>query len=262
MKIVLFDMDGTLMPARQKMGMMMCGSLAALQRNNFKIGIVTGSDIDYIMEQCKVLFDISPVDYTDIDLFPCNGTKHYTLNKDCSLKLHYQNNFKDHVGSKLYSNLVYYLLGLLSMNEVYEWSENIPLTGNFINYRGSMINFCPIGRNASLTQRNIWLDLDKKYNIRNRFLGNLNNRFGNQNITFKLGGETSIDIFPDGWDKTFVLNNFKKNDELYFVGDACHKLGNDYEIFEKINKIKKGNAFQTKGSKDTQKIILKILERQ
>ena len=44
-------MDGTLMPSRGKMGMEMASALAALQKKEFKICIITGSDIKYIEEQ-------------------------------------------------------------------------------------------------------------------------------------------------------------------------------------------------------------------
>ena len=47
-KIVLFDMDGTLTPARQPITWDMIRKLIDLQKSGFEIGIVTGSDLEYI----------------------------------------------------------------------------------------------------------------------------------------------------------------------------------------------------------------------
>ena len=58
-KIVLFDMDGTLTPARKKMQWSMVDALADLQQAGAEIGIVTGSDLDYVRQQCDIIFDIS-----------------------------------------------------------------------------------------------------------------------------------------------------------------------------------------------------------
>ena len=65
----LFDMDGTLTPAREEMSRDMLEALKLLNEK-FNIGIVSGSIIEYIQEQCSELLasDI------DLDIYPCNGT--------------------------------------------------------------------------------------------------------------------------------------------------------------------------------------------
>ena len=42
---------------------------------------------------------------------------------------------------------------------------DIPLTGHFISYRGSMINWCPIGRNATNTDRKKFSEFDKTFSL-------------------------------------------------------------------------------------------------
>ena len=56
-KIVLFDMDGTLTESRCTLECDMERSLALLQKNGFEVGIITGSDMNYITQQCNILFD-------------------------------------------------------------------------------------------------------------------------------------------------------------------------------------------------------------
>ena len=51
---VLFDMDGTLTPARGEMKLPIARKIAELTAYE-KVGIVTGSGLDYVYEQCGIL---------------------------------------------------------------------------------------------------------------------------------------------------------------------------------------------------------------
>ena len=78
-KIVLFDMDGTLTPARKPMEENVLESLKNLS-NYAKIGIVTGSGFDYVKQQCQLLFKQLPEEILNrITIMPCNGTQVYKL---------------------------------------------------------------------------------------------------------------------------------------------------------------------------------------
>ena len=52
--LCLFDMDGTLTPVREKISQPMIESLRALEKVS-DIGIVTGSGMNYVREQCEEL---------------------------------------------------------------------------------------------------------------------------------------------------------------------------------------------------------------
>ena len=54
-RIVLFDMDGTLTPARKVMEHSTFAALKSLHKNGYEIGIVTGSGMDYIKEQGNLI---------------------------------------------------------------------------------------------------------------------------------------------------------------------------------------------------------------
>ena len=49
-----------------------------------------------------------------------------------------------------------------------------------------------------------------------------------------IGGQISLDAFPDGWDKTYCLQFVEKDgyDNIHFFGDKTSQGGNDYEIFK------------------------------
>jgi phosphomannomutase len=55
--------------------------------------------------------------------------------------------------------------------------------------------------------------------------------FADLPLTFSIGGQISMDIFPHGWDKTYCLRYLETFPNVYFYGDRTEKGGNDHEIF-------------------------------
>lgn len=225
--IFLFDMDGTLTPPRKPMGWDISAMLTDIQRSGDEIGIITGSDMDYVKQQCSLIFDMSPVNAYELHFLPCNGTKYYH-NDRCV----YEQDMKDVFTPLEWNSLI---RDLLICQTNFVLAHNIPLSSHFISFRGSMINWCPIGRTATHEQREQFVKYDKENNVREMFLEHLINNFihNEYDLTIKLGGDTSFDIYPTGWDKTFPLEStdYFNDYQIYFVGDRCSAGGNDREIF-------------------------------
>jgi phosphomannomutase len=132
----------------------------------------------------------------------------------------------------------------------------IPLTGHFIQYRGSMINWCPIGRNAQDFERKQFIEFDNSSSptYRSLQLSRLKHKLSihGVDVTVKFGGDTSFDIYPIGWDKTFCLRHFK-NKVIWFVGDRCGTNGNDKEIYDLLKS--ENRSFETENPEITKVII-------
>jgi phosphomannomutase len=249
-KLFLFDMDGTLTPAREKMNHEMLAKLSELQKSGWDIGIISGSDMNYIEQQCSLLFDLSPINASDIYFLPCNGTKFYK-----NFKKVWEYNMRSKLSSDFMTRVYRTLLKF--QGYITDTYLDIPLTGNFFQMRGSVLNWCPIGRNATTEDRKIWQKIDKKWDIREKFIELFYADFDFKDITIKLGGETSFDIYPKGWNKTFPLDkkpflNYKK---IYFAGDRCYLNGNDEEIYNVLNLKEDCAGYQVNCVKDTIKII-------
>jgi phosphomannomutase len=125
-----------------------------------------------------------------------------------------------------------------------------------------MINWCPIGRNANHAQRQEFVELDKSISptMRKREIGKITHKVNlrcKNKVVVKLGGETSFDIYPEGWDKTYALKHFSDY-TCWFVGDRCSEDGNDKEIYDEL--LKDRRAFATTGTSKTALIINKIIE--
>jgi len=250
--IVMFDMDGTLTEPRQSFDYALLGdSLYQLVNCGVHIGIITGSDEDYLREQMGEFLLKSSARYKT-HLMPCNGTKYFRppkfANEDFRLNTYVS--MKKALGVDNYRKLIEELI----LSQVHMSSYGIPLTGHFINCRGSLINWCPIGRNADDEERALFKTLDKAEGVREKVIDELKAMLEQKGLlrklTIKFGGDTSFDIYPKGWDKTYGLRHFQGWD-VWFVGDRCGVGGNDYELYEACL----GQSYISSGPEHTHEII-------
>jgi len=252
--IVLFDMDGTLTKPRKVMESNIIPALRELAKHS-EIGIVTGSDYDYVHQQIGMLLERSELRYR-IHILPCNGTKYYPPPNiaNSEYRIAHQVNMREKLGETRFRAVISFLLQRQNLISLYD----IPFTGHHVDYRGSLINWCPIGRNATEADRKKFVEFDNRNSssFREDEIRGFNVRvirdMGINNITIKMGGDTSFDIFPTGWDKTYCLRHFP-NHRHYFVGDRCEESGNDWELYEALRGA--GRAYKTAGPEETSRII-------
>lgn len=120
-------------------------------------------------------------------------------------------------------------------------------TGNHIEQRTGSVNVSVVGRNATIAERNDYIEWDSKYNER-RILAD---EFVKQFPRFEayLGGNTSIDICLKGANKgrcLILIHNYNRNDMTFF-GDKCMEGGIDSTVLPHV-----GNYFQIdNGYKET-----------
>jgi phosphomannomutase len=245
-------MDGTLTPARKKIEKDVINALKALSAYG-NICVVTGSDVEYIFDQLSDLIECPEFDNSNLELLPCNGTKRY-LYQQGRFQLVHSSDMADCISTKKLNSIMRYCISW--QKKVMLENLELPYTGTFIQYRGSLLNWCPIGRAAGDKERNLWVQIDEQKKIREKYVDLLTRKFGDSDITIALGGSTSLDIYPTGWDKTYALKHY--GDEcIYFVGDSCEKNGNDFQIYEALKKT--GRAYATKCPDDTIDIISNMI---
>ena len=214
--LVIFDVDGTLTPARLTISPEMKQVLKEL-REKVVIGFVGGSDLQKQVEQLgdSVLQDF---DYC----FSENGLTAYKLGEKLASQ-----SFINWIGEDKYNKLARFILGYLAQLELPK------RRGTFLEFRNGMINVSPIGRNASTEERNEFEKFDLENKIREKFVQVLKDEFPDYGLTYSIGGQISFDVFPTGWDKTYALQHVEKEGftEIHFFGDKSYKGGNDYEIY-------------------------------
>ncbi|CAE6508780.1 unnamed protein product [Rhizoctonia solani] len=238
-KLVLFDVDGTLTPARQSASPEMIEVLRQV-RKKVVIGFVGGSDFAKISEQLSVGGSnvVDDFDYA----FAENGLTAYKCGKQLASQ-----SFIKWVGEEKYKKLVNFILHYLA-------DIDIPIKrGTFVEFRNGMINVSPIGRNASVQERHDFEKHDKEHGIRKKFVATLKENFSDYGLTFSIGGQISFDVFPAGWDKTYALRHVEGEgfEEIHFFGDKTYQGGNDYEIYSDPRTI--GHSVTT--PEDTMRIL-------
>jgi phosphomannomutase len=233
MKALIFDMDGTLTPATQKISSEMIQELEAIP-NGFKKYLVTGSDMSKVLNQIPESFLLENFS----KVLTCNGTRVYNTSLDLDdetrplePELIHKIELIDHYSQADINHLVSRLLAIASE------SHTKYKTGTFIEWRGSQINFSVIGRNCSLEQRQDYVKWDKKSNERKKIVERLKEEFEGWGLGFNLGGQISIDITRKEWDKSYAFNFIDEDPkDCIFFGDKITPGGNDFEIAMKCGK--------------------------
>ena len=106
-----------------------------------------------------------------------------------------------------------------------------------------------------MSTRSEFIQYDKASEYRKKVILRLEDhiRENELGVVVKLGGDTSFDIYPEGWDKTYCLNHVSDSiDDVAFFGDRCFPGGNDYEISKAVKK-----SYQVKGPDETMDILRK-----
>ncbi|TKA36403.1 hypothetical protein B0A54_12417 [Friedmanniomyces endolithicus] len=175
--------------------------LSAL-RHKVAIGFVGGSDLAKQQEQLgtpqipvTTLFDFC---------FSENGLTAYRLGSPLSSQT-----FIGWLGETKYKELVKFILHYVA-------DLDIPVKrGTFLEFRNGMVNVSPIGRNASVAERNEYQRYDLENKVREKFIEALRKEFPDIGLTYN---ERNL---PGGVDYTTI----------HFFGDKTFEGGNDYEIY-------------------------------
>ncbi|KAL8713505.1 MAG: hypothetical protein Q9220_002367 [cf. Caloplaca sp. 1 TL-2023] len=248
--ICLFDVDGTLTPARRSASPQMLQLLSSL-RHKCAIGFVGGSDLIKQQEQLGTpeILVTSLFDFC----FSENGLTAFRLGQPLTSA-----SFIGWLGEDKYKQLVNFCLRYIS-------EIDCPIKrGTFVEFRNGMINVSPIGRNATVQERNDFVEYDKEHKIREKFVAVLKEKFGHFGLTFSIGGQISFDVFPTGWDKTYCLQHLKAEKKLsgvdyktiHFFGDKTDEGGNDYEIY--VDERTTGHS--VKNPEETMKILKEMFD--
>lgn len=99
-------------------------------------------------------------------------------------------------------------------------------TGKHIENRIGMVNFSVVGRNATKDQRALYVAWDNTTNERVEFASQIRKAFPELDCT--IAGETGLDIYPKGKDKSQVKDWI--DGKLIFFGDRCEEGGNDFSL--------------------------------
>ena len=187
-RIFVFDIDGTLTPARQHMTSIFAEFFSGFCRRNL-VYLVTGSDYEKVHEQIpKNILDLTS------GVFTCSGNQYWENGN-----LVHEKEFT--TPEKLISFL----------GEKIKYSGYHTQTGNHIEVRPGMINFSTIGRNCTQEQREEYYYWDNEVGERKQMRDKIKYMF--PELDCAIGGQISVDIYPLGCDKSQAISFIKERHE-------------------------------------------------
>ena len=230
MKKFIFDVDGTLTPSRGKIDPDFLQFMLFFSGKN-DVYLVTGSDRSKTLEQ--VGLDL----YNSCKrVYNCSGSDVYEADKNV-----YRDDWElsKEVEMFLQDELAYSCFPIR--------------TGLHIERRPGGVNFSILGRGEDPNfGREEYMKWDKERLERQDIAERIRNQF--LELTVALGGQTGLDIGPKGSDKSQILRDFSKDDEIHFFGDMMKEGQNDYSLAKAVQEMG-GYSYHVKDWKDTESKI-------
>jgi len=228
-KKYIFDVDGTLTPSRKEIVHEFWAPFLIFCRNH-DVYLVTGSDRQKTLEQLGL--DIC---YTAKRVYNCSGSDVYEKDKNV-----YRDDWElpKKVENFLMDELAYSCFPIRN--------------GNHIERRPGGINFSILGRDKDpMLGREEYIKWDKERLEREDIADRLRNHFPELNV--QVGGQTGLDI--SNKDKSQILRDFSKDDDIHFFGDMMEKGQNDYPLAMAIVNNMMGTAYSVEDWKETRTLL-------
>ena len=231
--LVLFDVDGTLTPSRGTIDPGFCAWLKNFT-NDHDIGLATGSDVDKTIEQLgEPLFQAARYS------FNCSGNEVYQQGR-----LIYQNPWT-------------------CPRDLHQWLEHrlyiSPYrhrAGRHFETRTGMLNFSIVGRNARGVERTNYYEWDCLNRERELICSEINRRW--PDCAAVVGGETGIDIFARGCDKSQIMRWLPSDEHLHFFGDRMDAAGNDHSLAQAILTANRGQCYHVRDWQHTWQLLQEL----
>lgn len=230
---VLFDVDGTLTPSRgiidQEFGLWLEN-----WSKNHDINWVTGSDVGKTQEQLgNTLFRCA------VYSFNCSGNEIYKHGE-----------LVDQNPWQCPSDLLAFLESCL-------YTSPYPhRAGRHFENRTGMVNFSVVGRNAKQFEREQYFAWDRLNLERELICREINRRW--HDCQAVVGGETGIDIFARGCDKSQVMSWLPNDQTVLFFGDRMDPAGNDHSLAQAILTANRGRCYHVTDWKHTWQLLREL----
>ena len=223
MKIIIFDLDGTLAESKSRVTPKMISALKRLIAR-FEVAVISGGAWPQFETQLINCLDLLPAEARRTHMFPTSGTSFYN-NDGSGWKCVYAETLsKEEVG-----RIMAAFRSVLDNPGV-----KMPrrFWGDQLENRGTQITFSAMGQLAPVEEKKKWDPTFAKRLVLIERLMQLIPEFD-----IRAGGSTSIDVTRKGIDKRHAIHQIEKHlgftkPDMLFIGDAIFPGGNDYAVAE------------------------------
>ncbi|MBI2063087.1 MAG: HAD-IIB family hydrolase [Candidatus Yanofskybacteria bacterium] len=245
-KLVIFDLDGTLTESKSDMDSEMAELLEKLLDKKL-VAIIGGGKYEMFQKQLLSKLNITGDKLINLFLFPTTATSFYKYDTGDWRQV-YVLSFSEEEKKKIFDAFDKVFAELnYHPEDVYQ---------KVVEDRGSEITFSALGQNAPLDIKKEWKEEqgELKLKIAEMLQSYL------PDFEVRAAGYTSIDVTRKGIDKEYGIKQIKKHlgiefGEMLFVGDALFPGGNDYAA------SRTGvDCFKVKGPQDTKTLIKNLLK--
>jgi phosphomannomutase len=245
-KIISFDLDGTLAVSKRSMGQEMAQLIGKLIKEKIVV-IISGGKFEQFDTQFLTAFDqndLSKEYIKNLILLPTSGSQRYEYNIEkkewhlTDIEL-----FPEEIKEKAKK-----ILQEIIDSNLYDIPKNPK--GEYIEDRLTQLSISALGQLAPIEEKRLW-DPDQKK--RQKIKKILDKELPETSII--IGGTTTIDILPKGFDKAKGLIRLLDKlgmtiADMVFVGDSIFPGGNDYSPYEAGIE-----CISVKGPEETEDII-------
>ena len=216
MNIYIFDMDGTLTPARQPMDPDFARRFIVWAKSHLAY-LAAGSNFEKVSEQLP-----SAILDSFSGIYSSMGNVFHQKNKE------------------IYRNEIQLKKELLQTLERYRKNTQYDgkLYGNYLELRPGMLNFSVLGRNCPFSERSRYNEWDNIHHEREAVAQEVNEKFPEYEAS--VGGKISVDIVMKGCGKEQIAQKIRErhpNDKIIFIGDRTEPGGNDYALAEALRQM-------------------------
>jgi len=252
-KLIVFDLDGTLVETKSRLDDEMKGLLTRLLAQR-KVAVIGGASFERFKKDLVDRLNVSPELFGNLFLFPTTASSFYRYdNKWIQV---YSEEFSKEQKEKIMDAFekAFKEINYVRPEKIY---------GEIIEDRGSQITFSALGQDVVAELGEEGIKLKKKWRDENRELklklAGILQRYLPE-FEVRAAGYTSIDITRKGIDKEYGIRQIQRHlsvplEDILFVGDAFFPGGNDNAA------LKTGvMCFEVKEVEDTKKLIRHLID--
>lgn len=220
LRLVVFDLDGTLAPSKSSMPQTIAREFEKLL-SRFEVAIMSGGQLSQFQTQILSTIRLRK-DSQTLHFLPTCGTQHYLVDRRGQIRQLYLHKLKesDRTEAKRTLETVAKELGYWETNP---WGE-------IIEDRQTQITFSALGQKAPLEAKRNW---DPGGEKKRKLVARTQPRL--PRLSVRAGGSTSVDVTAKGIDKAYGMRALLTQTgfspaQVIFIGDRFNPEGNDYPV--------------------------------
>ena len=231
MKLIIFDLDGTLAESKQPLTSEMAAIVAKLLTHT-KVAVASGGALPQFIKQ---VVDRLPSDanLANLYLLPTSGAALYEFHPSTSLgagNSNWNKIYEERLSEKEAHTIETAMREASAETGLIDFLE--PAYGERIEYRGGQVTLSALGQEAPLAEKKMW---DPEHIKRHLLQANISARL--PEFSVGIGGSTSIDVSKSNIDKAYGVRqlcnrlDIDESDVLY-IGDELEAGGNDEAVYK------------------------------